>query len=165
MKQHPPYLLPPRSLPPLDLQPTAQEWNSFICTANTMEAWQVSSMVLHAVARETNARALYSDAWTDYEQDHDGPLLCSDLCHVLEELVETLEAWKYVLEHLQIWFPVSKVVSLQQRVASSQQDFLRISQLNLLIQHEIQQVAQIHHVLLRISVLEQKHRKDEETHE
>jgi hypothetical protein len=60
------YLLPPRSIPPLDLQPIAQEWQTFICLASTVEAWQISSMVLHALAREKNVQALYSEAWTEY---------------------------------------------------------------------------------------------------
>jgi hypothetical protein len=129
-----------------------------------MEAWQVSSMVLHAIARETNARALYNDTWKDYLDNHDGPLLCYGLCHVLEELIETVDAWRYVLTHLQEWFPVRDDKSVKLRLVASQQDFLRVSKLNLVIQHEIQEVANAHHVLLRIDVLEQECGKDGERH-
>jgi hypothetical protein len=163
--QTPSYLIPARALPPLELQPTAQAWNDFITSAKTMEAWQVSSMVLHAIARETNARTIYSDVWTDYQRNHDGSLLCYGLCHVLEELVETVDAWQYVLTHLQEWFPVQEDESLKLRLTASQQDFQRVSQLNLIIQHEIQAVASAHQVLLRIGVLEQNQEKDGETHE
>jgi hypothetical protein len=80
-------------------------------------------------------------------------LLCCELCHVLDELVEIVDVWQYVLTHLQEWFPVQDDVSLQQRLEASQQDWLRVSQLNQVIQREVQEVASAHQVLLHIGVL------------
>jgi hypothetical protein len=158
------YLIPARALPPLELQPTAQAWSDFIAHSSTKGGWQISSMVLHAIAHETSARTIYGDAWKDYQQNHDGSLLCFGLCHVLEELIQTVDAWQYVSAHLQEEFPVQEDEALSQRLEASQQDLFRVSALNLIIQHEIETVASAHHVLLRIGVLEQDQGKDEETH-
>jgi hypothetical protein len=155
------YLMAARALPPLELQPTAQAWSGFIAHASTKEGWQIGSMVLRAIAHETSARTIYGDAWRDYQRNHDGSLLCFGLCHVLEELIQTVDAWQYVSAHLQEEFPVQEDEALSQRLEASQQDLLRVSALNLIIQHEIETVASAHHVLLRIGVLEQDQGKGE----
>jgi hypothetical protein len=159
------YLIAARALPPLELQPTAQAWSDFIAHASTKEGWKIGSMVLHAVAHETSARTIYSDAWKEYQHNHDGLLLCFGLCHVLEELIQTVDAWQYVRTHLQEEFPVQEDEALSLRLDASQQDLLRTSQLNLIIQHEIETVASAHHVLLRIGVLEQDQEKSGGTHD
>jgi hypothetical protein len=158
------YLIPARTLPPLELQPTVQAWNDFIISAKTAEAWLISK-VLCAVAHETSARTIYSDVWKEYQSNHDGSLLCYGLCHVLEELIETVNAWQHVHAHLQERFPVQEDETLKSHLEASQQNLLRVSGLNLIIQHEIETVASAHHVLLRIGVLEQDQGKDKETHD
>jgi hypothetical protein len=55
---------------------------------------------------------------------------------------------------LQEKFPVHQDEALQHRFAGSQQNLLRVSQLHLLVQQEIQTVAATHHIQLRIGVLE-----------
>lgn len=159
------YLVAARALPPLELQPTAQAWSDFIAHASTKEGWRIGSMVLHAIAHETSARTIYSDAWKDYQRNHNGSLLCFGLCHVLEELIQAVDAWQYVSAHLQEEFPAQEDEALKQRLEASQQDWLRVSTLNLVIQHEIETVANAHHVLLRIGVLEQDQEKGEGTHD
>lgn len=158
------YLIASRGLPTVDLPTMAQSWNDFITNSTTMEAWEVSSMVLHAIARETAARTIYGDVWAEYQRSHDGLLLCYGLCQILEDFIDTVDAWQYVQSHLQKKFPIHEDESLKHRLTSVQLDLLRVSQLHLLVQQEIQTVACTHHIYLRIDVLEPG-QEQERTHD
>ena len=148
-------------LAPYPLTGILRDWRSFIEQAEEASTFQVASEVLRALAREDSARILYSDAWRDYERDHDGTRLCYGLCAVLDELAEASSIWSRVAAYLDEELKQQADKYLQRLRDASQHQFQRVSFLQWTVQVDVQEVAKMHKVLLSISVLDEQEEGEE----
>ncbi len=136
------------------LNDIAKQWQRFIQLAETTEAFRVSGLVLSALACEASAQTVSTGAWSDYEQDHDGKLLCYALCEVLNQLIDAGTAWRSVVTYLEAQRDAASDEYVQDLANASAHDYQRVSFLHLSVQAELQGIAHQHKVPLIIGVVE-----------
>ncbi|HZU00169.1 MAG TPA: hypothetical protein VFA10_10935 [Ktedonobacteraceae bacterium] len=145
---------PIRTLNPYPLDDIAVQFRSFIERATTSAAFYVGSVMLRALSQEASARALYTDAWKEYDHEQDGMSISYTLCAALGELAEASQGWAQVARHLEKQLQQESDDYLLHLRELSIHNFQRVSFLQFGVQNELQDVAKMHKVLLAISVLE-----------